>query len=124
MHGNARVVAAHTGAEFESGAVYRARGLNQHVPGVVGGEAAAKPYGSLEEVDIAIKSDGLSLWVDDYPDTPRATRSSRRFCKSRSTPSRHHALPPPAASYSASVRVWSRAPSRSCSRSSTAVGNA
>eukprot|EP00966_Prymnesium_polylepis_P231970 5366661-Prymnesium_polylepis.1 len=29
----------------------------------------AQPYTSLEEVDLAIKSDGLHLWVEDYPDT-------------------------------------------------------
>ena len=30
---------------------------------------SAEPYGSLEDVDSAIKNDGLSLWVSDYPDT-------------------------------------------------------
>ena len=32
---NIRVTQRHTGAEFESGAVYRARGLNEPQPGVV-----------------------------------------------------------------------------------------
>jgi hypothetical protein len=31
---NVRVVTAHTGAEFESGAVHRARGVNEPMPGV------------------------------------------------------------------------------------------
>lgn len=30
---------------------------------------AAEPYSGLEEVDSAMKSDGLSLWLQDYPDT-------------------------------------------------------
>ena len=32
---HARVTAHHTGAEFESGEVYRARGLNEPAPGVI-----------------------------------------------------------------------------------------
>ena len=38
--GTARVVQAHTGAEFESGAVHRARGVNEPVPGVEPDEPA------------------------------------------------------------------------------------
>ena len=82
--GTARVVQAHTGAEFESGAVHRARGVNEPVPGVEPDEPAgagewAGGHDNFHQVSgrqKRLRSTPHSKVVDD----PRRSKARGRCC--------------------------------------------